>query len=129
MEYAINQLARRLNLYNGSSHHNNQQFIILKRRFRDFKITWYNDRTMNAIRNYAIRLSDPNGVRYMGLSSDTLATEWKIKLWKEQFGLSNPQEGSGRRKYKRRTRKRRRKKSTKRCRRKTKTKRRRKRRR
>lgn len=128
IEYAIQHLAKRLNSYNGSLQQDAQQFIILKRRFRDFKTAWYNNRTTarkDAIKQYATRLSDPDGNRYMGLSSNTLATVWKINLWREEFELNeNPQEGSGRRKYKRKTRKRRRrKKGTKRRRRKKKTKR------
>jgi hypothetical protein len=108
IENAIQHLARRLNSYNGSSQQDAQQFIILKRRFRDFKTAWYNNRTTarkDAIKQYATRLSDPDGDRYMGLSSNTLATVWKINLWREEFELNeNPQEGSGRKKKSRKKR-------------------------
>ena len=128
IEYAIQNLAGRLNSYNGSSEHDNQQFINLKHRFQNFKTTWYNNRTDNekkAIRDRAdavgkIKNRPPGRLRQV-----TLNTEWKMNLWRETFELNeNPQAGSGRRKYKRKTRKRRRrKKGTKRRRRKKKTKR------
>ena len=133
IEYAIQNLARRLDSYNGSSEHDNQQFINLKHRFRDFKTTWYNNRTDNekkAIRNRADAVGKINNRPPGRLRQVTLNTEWKMNLWRETFELNeNPQDGSGRKKYKRKTRKRRRrKKGTERRRRKKKTKKRRKRR-
>jgi|UniRef100_A0A6C0C025 hypothetical protein len=133
IEYAILNLAERLDAYNGSSHHNNQQFIILKCRFRDFKTTWYNNSTSEekkAIRKRADAVGKINNLPPGRFTQVTLNTEWKMNLWRQTFDLNeNPQDGSGRKKYKRRTRKRRRKKGTKKRRRRRKTKRRRKRRR
>lgn len=133
IEYAIQNLAERLNTYNGSSEHNNQQFVNLKRRFRDFKTTWYNNKTSvekEAIRNRADAVGKIINRPPGRLTQVTLNTEWKMNLWRQTFDLNeNPQDGSGRKKYKRKTRKRRRKKGTKKRRRKRKTKRRRKRRR